>query len=59
MDIYHLETLSLAHLPEEALDMAQQPDMANSGINIEIPLLLNDEEMAIFAEVGQTTLYHA
>ena len=58
MDISHLETLTLSHLPEEAMEMASQPDMADSGLEIEIPQILNDEEMAIFAEVGQVTLYH-
>lgn len=58
MDISHLETLTLSHLPEEALQMASQPDMDGVALEMEIPQILNDEEMAIFVEVGQVTLYH-
>ncbi len=58
MDISHLETLTLSRLPEEALEMASQSDMADFGLDIGIPQILNDEEMAVFAEVGQIALYH-
>ncbi len=58
MDISYLETLTLSHLPEEASEMAQQLDMELEPLQIHVPDVLNEEEMAIFAEVGQVTLYH-
>lgn len=58
MDVSYLETITLSHLPEEATEMAHDPSMAASGLEIEIPEVLNEEQKAIFFEVGQVTLYH-
>lgn len=58
MDISHLETLTLSHLPEDAAEMAHDPSMAASGISIDIPDVLSEEQRNVFVEVGQVTLYH-
>ena len=58
MDISHLEMLALSHLPEEAIQIAQQTALDDSDIPIVFPQWLNEEEMRVFAQVGQVTLYH-
>lgn len=58
MDIYHLETLTVSLLSEEALELANQLGTPHTERNFNLPQLLNEEEMAVFAKVGQSTLYH-
>ncbi|MDR3413823.1 MAG: hypothetical protein P4L87_23160 [Formivibrio sp.] len=58
MDIYHLETLTVSLLSEEALELANHLGSPHAEWSFNLPQLLNEEEMAVFAKVGQSTLYH-
>lgn len=58
MDISYLETLTLSHLPEDRLEIAEQVRLNDTELHIPLPQWLNEEEMQVFAQVGQVTLYH-